>query len=78
MREEFNEEQEEATGEFHETYEMASASHSEDMSSILIVLTSIFLVVSIFVIAFHLYSVYDIGKDPKKIANKESAIRRNN
>ena len=65
---------EEETGEFEDSYGVAPAS-SDSISAVLVILTSIFLVISIAMIAFRLHTAYDFFKSKEDIQKKERSIR---
>ena len=64
---------EEETGEF-EDYGVAPASSDNSISAVLVILTSIFMVISIALIAFRLHTAYDFFKSKDDIQKKEKSI----
>jgi preprotein translocase subunit SecG len=63
---------EEETGESHSEVAVAPGT---GLASVLVILTTIFLLLSILMVAIQLYSVYDIGKSQQAIQAKERMVR---
>lgn len=67
---------EEESGEFEDTYEVATAPASDGLGSVLVVLTSIFLLLSIGMILSRLHTTYDMFKSDDVIKKKLRTIER--
>jgi len=67
----------EETGEYSDTYQAdaSETSSSDGLPVALMVLTSIFLFLSIAMIAVRLYTAYDIGKNEKEIMERERSAK---
>lgn len=67
----------EQTGELDQTFEVNKNTPVaiDHLATVLIILTSIFLFLSILMTSFQLYSVYDIWKSPQDIQKREQAAR---
>lgn len=65
----------EETGEYSETYEMNTPTTGDSLGSALVILTSVFLVLSIILIQLHLYNAYDLLKSEQKIQERENAAK---
>jgi len=74
MPEEVMEEQTGETGEYAGASEFVSAP-ADGLASVLVILTSIFLLISIAMVTIRLYSAYDIGKNPQDVKERERSIR---
>ena len=67
----------EPTGEYDETYEVATApsATADGLGPALVILTSIFLLISIVMISIRLYTAYDLFKSQKNIITREQAAK---
>ena len=66
---------EEATGEYHDTY--SAAPHATDATNtILVLITTICLILSIFIVMYRLVSEYDLFKSPQDILNRQRNIEK--
>lgn len=63
------------TGEYEDGYVTQSAS-ADSFASILVILTTVFLLISIAMLWIRLYSAYDIGKSPQEITQRENSVSR--
>ncbi len=66
----------EETGEYADTFQSeVSESSGDGLSVALMVLTAVFLFLSISMIAVRLYTAYDIGKNEKEIMERERSAK---
>ncbi|NUM34298.1 MAG: hypothetical protein HUU50_07130 [Candidatus Brocadiae bacterium] len=66
----------EETGEYADTYQAEASDASGDgLSVALVVLTAVFLFLSIAMIAVRLYTAYDLGKSEKEIMERERSAK---
>ncbi len=66
----------EQTGELDQAYDVPKTATAVDhLSTVLIILTSLFLLLSIIMTSIQLYVAYDIGKSKEDIRERERVVR---